>query len=58
MSDRREQVINNITDMLRKFPFTFEFEVKEKPEGVKVIFEVTKEQMDKMLEKARKEENK
>lgn len=46
--EKREQVIQNITEMLQNNPFTFEFKVKNKPAGIKVIFEVTQEQMDKI----------
>ena len=51
---KREQVIQNITEMLQHNPFTFEFKVKKKPAGIKVIFEVTQEQMDCMMENAAK----
>lgn len=38
-----------ITNLLTHFPFTFEYKVKKKPAGIKVICEVTQEQMEKML---------
>lgn len=53
--EKREQVIQNIADMLRTNPFTFEFEVKKNPKGIKVICEVTQEQMDAMIKKASEE---
>ena len=34
--------------MLRTSPFQVEFKVKKKPAGIKVIYEVTQEQMDKI----------
>ena len=46
--EKREQVIRNITEMLQHNPFTFELKVKKKPAGIKVIYEVTQEQMDKI----------
>ena len=46
--EKREQLIQNITEMLQHNPFTFEFKVKKKPAGIKVIYEVTQEQMDKI----------
>ena len=52
--EKREQVIQNITEMLQHNPFTFEFKVKKKPVGIKVIYEVTQEQMDRMTENAAK----
>ena len=50
--EQREQVVQDITDMLRHNPFTFEFKVKKKPQGIKVIYEVTQEQMDAMMNDA------
>ena len=44
--EKREQMIQSITEMLQHNPFTFEFKVKKKPAGIKVIIEVTQEQMD------------
>lgn len=49
---QREVVIQNITEILRRTPFTFEFKVKKKPAGVKVIYEVTQEYMNIMMSKA------
>lgn len=49
---KRERVIQGIADMLRTEPFTFEFVVKDKPKGIKVIREVTQSEMDAMLRKA------
>lgn len=48
MTDRekREQTIQSLADMLRTSPFQVEFKVKKKPAGIKVIIEVTQEQMD------------
>lgn len=53
--EKRENVIQNIADMLRINPFTFEFKVKKNPKGIKVIYEVTQEQMDAMMKKASEE---
>ena len=50
--EAREQVIQNITEMLRRNPFTFEFKVKKRPQGIKVIYEVTQEELNKMMEQA------
>lgn len=49
--EKREHVIQNIADMLRTNPFTFEFKVKKNPKGIKVIYEVTQSEMDAMLRK-------
>ncbi len=53
--EKREQVIQNIADMLRTNPFTFEFKVKKNPKGIKVIYEVTQDEMDAMMKKAAEE---
>ena len=44
--EKREQTIQGIADMLRTSPFQVKFKVKKKPAGIKVIIEVTQEQMD------------
>ena len=38
--------------MMRHTHVTVEYAVKKKPKGIKVIIEVTQEQMDRMIEKA------
>jgi len=48
--EQREQSVQIITDMLRHNPFTFEFKVKKKPKGIKVIYEVTQEEMDALMD--------
>ncbi len=53
--EKREQVIQNIADMLRTNPFTFEFKVKKNPKGIKVIYEVTQDEMDALMKKASEE---
>lgn len=56
--EKREQTIQGLADMLRTSPFQVEFKVKKKPAGIKVIIEVTQEQMDcltkQTLEKAKR----
>ena len=48
--EKREQAIQAIADMMRDYGFNLEFKVKKKPQGVKVIIEVTQEQMDAMMD--------
>lgn len=50
----REKVIEGIADLLRCSSFSFEYRVKKKPEGVKVISEVTQEQLDAIMANAKK----
>lgn len=47
--EQREQVIKNLTEMLRHNPFTFEFKVKKRPQGIKVIYELKQEHLDAIL---------
>lgn len=44
--EKREQTIQGLADMLRTSPFQVEFKAKKKPAGIKVIIEVTQEQME------------
>lgn len=48
--EKKEQAILAIADMMRDYGFNLEFKVKKKPQGVKVIIEVTQEQMDAMMD--------
>lgn len=43
--EKREQVIQGLTNLLQSTSFTVEYKVKKKPAGIKVIIEVTQEQM-------------
>ena len=54
--EKREQTIQSLAGMLRTRPFTVEFKVKKKPAGIKIIFEVTQEYMNQMMEKAASKE--
>lgn len=47
---QREEMIQNIVDCLQHTPFSFEFKVKKNPKGIKIIYEVTEEQMNSMME--------
>lgn len=46
----RETAIEHIAELLRTTPFTFTFEVKKNPKGIRIIQEVTQEQMNAMVE--------
>ena len=50
--EKREQTIQGLADMLRTSPFQVEFKVKKKPAGIKVIIEVTQEQMEGIAKQA------
>ena len=44
----REQAINSIVELLQYNPFEIEFVVVDKPRGIKVVVELTQEEMDEM----------
>jgi hypothetical protein len=46
----RQKVIETITSMLQTTPFTFELKVVKKPKGIKIIREVTQEEMDALTQ--------
>jgi len=54
--EKREQVIQGLADLLRTTEFQVEYEVKKKPQGIKVIIEVTQEQMESIMRPLIKEE--
>lgn len=54
--EQREQVIQNITGLLRRHGFSFEFVVKKNPKGIKIIQEVTQEELDRLIGNAQKKE--
>ena len=52
--EQREEMIQEITSMLRTTAFTVEYQVKKKPKGIRVIFEVSQEEMDEMTKRVTK----
>ena len=49
-----EGVIQGLAKVLRTTPFSVEFKVVKKPKGIKIIHEVTQEQLNMIMERARK----
>ena len=49
--ENRELFIQKVAELLRENSFTFTFKVKKKPEGIKIIWEVTQEQMEAITKK-------
>jgi intracellular sulfur oxidation DsrE/DsrF family protein len=45
----REQAIEKVAKLLRNNPFSVEIVVVKKPKGIKIIYEVTQEQMDRAM---------
>lgn len=52
--EQREQIIQQIADMLRTTQFSVEFAVKKNPKGIRIIHEVTQEQMNEYISNAKK----
>lgn len=55
--EKREQVIQGLTNLLQSTPFTVKYKVKKKPAGIKVIIEVTQEQMDSLTKQVIEKRN-
>ena len=47
--EQREMAIRLIVDLLRSAPFSMEYEVAENPKGVRIIYEVTQDEMDAIV---------
>lgn len=45
---KRQQVIQGLISLLQSTPFSVEYKVKKKPKGIKVVIEVTQEQMESL----------
>ena len=45
----RDQAIEKVAKLLQDIPFSFEIVVVKKPKGIKIIYEVTQEQMDRAM---------
>lgn len=58
--EKRKQVIQGLTNLLQSTTFSVEYKVKKKPQGIKVIIEVTQEQMEalakQVIEQRKKKE--
>ena len=44
--EEKDLAIKTITNMLRSTPFTVEFKVVKNPKGIRIIHEVTQEELD------------
>lgn len=47
--EKREQIILSIAEAMRREDFTFEFKVKKKPAGIKIIYEVTQDDLNEIM---------
>ena len=52
--EQREHIIQQIANMLRTTQFSVEFAKKKNPKGIRIIHEVTQEQMDEYISNAKK----
>lgn len=52
--EKKEALIQSIVNLLRTTPFACEFKVTKNPKGIKIIYEVTQEQMDVLARKMAK----
>ena len=55
IKDQRSLLVNRITEMLMSQGFTFEYVVRKKPKGIKIVYEVTQEELNAMVEKSKEE---
>ena len=56
--EQREQIIQNIAEQLRHNTFSVEFKIVKNPKGIKIIHEVTREEMDKLMQAAKERHEK
>ena len=55
IKDNKSLLVNRITEMLMSNGFTFEYVVRKKPKGIRIIYEVTQEELNAMVEKSKEE---
>ncbi len=55
--ENREQFIQQLASALRDTPFSVEFKVKKKPKGIRIIYEVTQEEMEAVLKSSKAVKN-
>lgn len=48
--EKRDEAIRNLIELLQGNPFTMEFKVVKKPKGIRIIYELTQEEMDVLLQ--------
>lgn len=52
------EAIKNVAELLRTNPFKMEFKVVKKPKGIRIIYEVTQEEMDTIIKMQKERGNK
>lgn len=48
--EKRDAAIHDLIELMKNNPFSMEFKVVKKPKGIRIIYEVTKEEMDILIE--------
>ena len=56
--EKREQVVQKIADLMRTSSFSVEYRVKKKPKGVKIVIEMTQEEMNCLVAQHKKKPTK
>ena len=55
--DEKFLIVNRIMELLMSHGFTLEYVVRKKPKGIKIVYEITQEQMDALIENEKKDNN-
>ncbi len=55
--DEKFLIVNSIMELLMSHGFTLEYVVRKKPKGIKIVYEITQEQMDALIENEKKGNN-
>lgn len=49
VDELKGRLIHNVAKLLRTNPFKVEFKVVKKPKGIRIIYEVTQEEMNEII---------
>lgn len=49
--DQRLLLVNRITEMLMSHGFSFEYVIRKKPRGIRIVYEITQEEMNALMSK-------
>ena len=57
LEEKRDAAVQSLMELLKNNPVTMEYKVVKKPKGIKIIFEVTREEMDALMQMLREKRN-
>ena len=57
LEEKRDAAVQSLMELLKNNPVTVEYKVAKKPKGIKIIFEVTREEMDALVQMQRGRSN-